>query len=162
RWFGVRASFGWAAFLIAGNSEAGLEVGRNGGWLWTLVSKTPSPGGVSVALAIGSMIGVVLLVQLVSLASARGRLDAAIVASAAMAAFLVAHAANKQLFQRYFDPPVRLFLAIFAALAWPRGEDRAASGGRGVRTAWLVALAAMAAMQLAFATVSLFAPLMRN
>jgi hypothetical protein len=162
RWFAVLASFGWAAFLIAGNSEAGLEVGRNGGWLWTLVSKTPSPGGVSVALAIGSMIGVVLLVQLVSLASARGRLDAAIVASAAMAAFLVAHAANKQLFQRYFDPPVLLFLAIFAALAWPRGEDRAASGGRGVRTAWLVALAAMAAMQLAFATVSLFAPLMRN
>ncbi|MEY3024006.1 MAG: hypothetical protein RJA16_832, partial [Planctomycetota bacterium] len=78
------------------------------------------------------------------------------------AAFLVAHAANKQLFQRYFDPPVLLFLAIFAALAWPRGEDRTASGGSGVRTVWLVSLAAMAAMQLAFATVTLFVPLMRN
>ncbi|MGA1709441.1 MAG: hypothetical protein ACO4CI_12225 [Phycisphaerales bacterium] len=162
RWLVVLASFGWAAFLIAGNSEAGLEVGRNGGWLWTLVSKMPAPGGVSVVLAIGSVIGVVLLVQLVALAAARGRLAGAIVASVAMAAFLVAHAANKQLFQRYFDPPVLLFLAIFAALAWPRGAAGAPSAGKDARTLWLVSLAAMAAMQLAFATVTLFVPLMQN
>ena len=162
RWFVVLASFGWAAFIMAGNSFAGLEVGRNGGWLWTIVAMTPAPGGVSIVLAIGSAIGVALLVQLLAMAAARGRLANAIVASAAFAAFLVAHAANKQLFQRYFDPPVLLFLGLFAALAWPRHGDAATGRDAGISKAFVAALVVMAAMQLVFATVTLFAPLLRD
>lgn len=116
--------------------------------------------GVSIALAIGSAIGVMLLVQLVALASGRGRLGGAIVASTAFAAFLVAHAANKQLFQRYFDPPVLLFLGLFAALAWPRAGETRSGRDAGTSRAFAVAIAVMAAMQLAFATVTLFAPLL--
>jgi len=161
RWFAVVASFGWAAFLIAGNSDAGLEHGRNGGWLWTLVEKAPAPGGVSVVLAAGSAIGVLLLVQLVSLAAGNGRLRGALVATATLAAFLVAHAANKQLFQRYFDPTVLLVLAILAALAWRRDGDARTPRDAGTSKAWMVALLVMAAMQLNFAVATLFAPLAR-
>ncbi len=158
----VLASFGWAAFLIAGNSDAGLEVGRNGGWLWRLVAATPSPTGVSIVLAFGSAVGVALLVQLAALAAGRRRLGGAIAAMAALAAFLVAHAANRQLFERYFDPPVLLFLALFAALAWPRNDERRPDHPSPASGAFTVALAAMAAMQLAFATATLFLPLLRN
>lgn len=160
-WFAATASFGWVAFLIAGNSDAGLEHGRNGGWLWTIVERLPTPGGVSIVLAAGSAAGVILLVQLVALAAGRGRLPGAVVAAATLAAFLVAHAANKQLFQRYFDPTVLLVLAILAALAWCRRGDPRSPRDAGTLKAWIVALLVMAAMQVNFAVATLFAPLAR-
>jgi hypothetical protein len=160
RWFLLASSLGWAGFVLAGESFAGLDVGRNGGWLWTLVGKAPSPGGVSSVLAVGSAVGVALLMQLVALAFGRsgtcGR--GAIVAAVALAACLVAHAANAQLFQRYFDAPVLLVLAVLATLAWPRGGEGPAVDPRRDRP-WILALLAMVAMQIAFATATLFLPL---
>jgi len=159
-WFMLASSLGWAGFLLAGESFAGLEAGRNGGWLWRLVGATPAPGGVSAVLAVGSAVGVVLLMQLVALAFGRSRTcgRGAIVAAVGLAAFLVAHAANKQLFQRYFDAPVLLVLAVLAALAWPRRGDGPAVDPRRDRP-WILALLAMAAMQIVFSTATLFLPL---
>ena len=79
-------------------------------------------------------------------------------AAVALAACLVAHAANAQLFQRYFDAPVLLVLAVLATLAWPRGGEGPAVDPRRDRP-WILALLAMAAMQIAFATATLFLPL---
>ena len=160
RWFLLTASLGWAAFTMAGESFAGLEVGRNGGWLWTMVAQTPTVGGVSLLLAAGSAVGMVLLMQLIAVAFGRGEScgRSSIVAAVVLAAFLVAHAANKQLFQRYFDAPVLLVLLALTALAWPRRGDGPSVDPRSDRS-WILAVGLMAAMQVAFATATLFLPL---
>jgi hypothetical protein len=151
----------WAVLvLVASDSYASLGEGRNGGWLWTLVGALPAPAGRSVTLAMLSFGGVVLLARLADAAGRQGRGPQAWLAILMLAAFLAAHAVNRQLFQRYFDPPILLTLAVLATLAWPR---RGEAGGSSVgRNRWIVALLAMALLQLAFATATLFAPLLRN
>ncbi len=150
----------WAAMLaFADDSYASLEEGRNGGWLWTLVAAMPAPGGRSLALAGLSLVGVLLLGTLADAAARAGRGPRVWLAILTLAGFVAAHAVNRQLFQRYFDPTILLYLGIFAALAWPP-QEAAIDSAR--RTRWRLALLAMAAMQFAFATATLFTPLLRN
>lgn len=146
--------------LVASDSYASLEEGRNGGWLWSIVGVLPAPAGRSVVLATLSFGGVLLLARLVDAASRQGRGPQAWLALLMLGGFLAAHAVNRQLFQRYFDAPILLTLAILAALAWPRRED--SSEPSTTRTRWIAALLAMALLQLAFATATLFVPLLRN
>lgn len=151
---------GWAVMLaVANDSYASLEEGRNGGWLWTLVDALPAPGGWSLALAALSLGGTLLLGTLADAATRAGRGPQAWLAILMLAGFAAAHAVNQQLFQRYFDPTILLFLGIFAVLSWPPREAAVDSARR---TRWSVALLAMAAMQLTFASATLFAPLLRN
>ena len=158
--FTVVALAAWAAItIVASDSFVSLEHGRIGGWVWTLVRETPVPGGWSVALTALSLAGTLLVARLVEAADRRGVGSNARLAAVLFGGFLLAHAANRVVAQRYFDAPTLVFLAMLAALAWPRAGDEAAPKER---NRWLIALAAVAAMQFAFAGVSLFRPLLRN
>jgi len=158
--FTLLALAAWLALtLLARDSFVSLEYGRIGGWLWTLVRETPVPGGRSVALAILSLAGTLLVARLADAAAGRGLGANARLAAILLGGFLLAHAANRLVAQRYFDPPTLLFLVMLATLAWPRDVDAADPR---VRNRWLAAIAAVAALQFAFAGATLFRPLLRN
>jgi hypothetical protein len=161
----IVALLGWLVIaIVANNSTVSLEEGRIGGWIWTLVRETPVPGGRSVALTLLSLAGTLLAARLVDLATHRGSGPEAWLVVIMFAGFLAAHAANRVVAQRYFDAPALLTLAMLAALAWPRASDARYPGAPSVahHNRWLIAFAMIATMQLVFASVTLFRPLVRN
>ena len=156
----IVAIVAWVAITgIAGDSFVSLDEGRFGGWVWRLVDATPVPGGWSVALTVLSLAGTLLIARLVDVATGRGLGANAWLALVLFGGFLLAHAVNRVVAQRYFDPTTLLFLAMLAALAWPRGEDHA---NPKERNRWLVAVAAVAVIQAVFVGATLFRPLVRN
>ena len=156
----IVAIVAWAAITaLAGDSTVSLEEGRIGGWVWTLVRETPVPGGWSVALTALSLAGTLLIARLVDVAARRGLGANARLAVVLFGGFLLAHAVNRVVAQRYFDPTTLLFVAMLAALAWPRGEDHASPRER---NRWLVAVAAIAVIQAVFVGATLFRPLVAN
>jgi hypothetical protein len=158
--FTVLALLAWLAVtLVASDSFVSLEHGRIGGWVWTLVRETPVPGGRSVALAVLSLAGTLLVARLAEAAAARNLAANARLAAVLFGGFLLAHAVNRVVAQRYFDPSTLLFLVMLAALAWPRSGDAASPRER---NRWLAAVATTAAIQLAFAGATLFRPMLRN
>jgi hypothetical protein len=156
----IVALVAWIAMTgVARDSFVSLDEGRFGGWVWRLVDATPVPGGWSIALTVLSLGGTLLIARLVDVAAERGWGANARLAVVLFGGFLLAHAVNRVVAQRYFDPTTLLFLAMLAALAWPRGEDHA---NPRERNRWIVAVATVAAMQAGFVGVTLFRPLVKN
>ena len=151
------AAIGLAAGVVL-HSAPGLEVGRNGGWLWTLAARLPVVAGRSSVLVAGAGLGGLAAGTLLGLARAAGRERAAWLMLGFGVSFLAAYTANAQAFQRYFDPPA--LLAIGWGLAVAAGARTQAGPVTGGRIA--VAGLGVAAMQMVFAAATLHLPLLRN
>lgn len=141
------AALGGVAVSAVGPSFASLEAGRNGGWLWRSVAALPTIADRSPIILLGGGVGAVALAALYLDARRAQRAGSALVVLAAFAAFAVAHVANSQIFQRYYDPMVLLTLGWLAACAAPP-LGRAPPG-------LSLGLALVAALQLIFALVAL-------
>lgn len=151
---------GAAIGLLAGcllESAPGLEVGRNGGWLWTVADRLPVVAGRSTVLIAGATLGGLAAGALLGLVEAAGRARAAWLMVGFGLSFLAAYTANAQAFQRYFDPPA--LLALGWALAASVDAKTAAGHVNGPRIA--VAGFGCFAMQAVFAVATLYVPLAR-
>ncbi len=150
------ATIGLAAGLLP-DSAPGLEVGRNGGWLWTLAAGMPVVAGRSLPLVAGATLGGLTAGAMLGLARAAGRERAAWLMLGFGVSFLAAYTANAQAFQRYFDPPVLL------AIGWGLASACSARTEAGPVAAARLATAALgvAAMQIVFAIATLYLPLVR-
>ncbi|MBL9150025.1 MAG: glycosyltransferase family 39 protein [Phycisphaerae bacterium] len=100
-----------------GPSSASLEAGRNGGWMWRLADLGPDLGARSLVIVAGGAVGMLVLVALYLEAEAKARANEALVLVVAFFAYVAAHAANAQVFQRYFDPIALLTILWLAGLA---------------------------------------------
>ncbi|MEE2971915.1 MAG: hypothetical protein VX672_02220, partial [Planctomycetota bacterium] len=154
---GIRRAARWGAGValllgLALPSTPGEELGRNGGWLWTLVDRLPVVGGRSVVLIAGSVLGGLTAGALVGLSAAAGRSRAGWLLLGFAASFLAAYTANFQAFQRYFDPAVLLVLGWGLALA---AGARTAAGPLGPARVAVAGLG-MAIMQAVFAVATLY------
>ena len=137
-------------------SAPGIDVGRNGGWLWTFAARTPEILGRSSMLIIGSMCGGAAAGAAFGLLVAAGRTRMAVLGLGFALSFVVASSANAQAFQRYFDPPVLL------ALGWCLAGFAGARTSAGTISSRHVAIAALSsfAMQACFAGLTLYRPLL--
>jgi hypothetical protein len=139
-------SIAGAMLAALGPSDASLEAGRNGGWLWTLVERMPLVADRSVVLLFGGSAGLIVIAALFLELEPAGGKHTALVLLAALAGFIAAHVANAQIFQRYYDPMVLLTLVWLATTLPKRGITR-----------WC--LLALAIQQAIFAAVTLYAPM---
>lgn len=130
------------ALALLGPTNVSLEAGRNGGWVWRTADLLPVLLDRSLFIVLGSGLGTVVLLALVVDARAKARMGEALVLLTAFLGYVAAHAANAQVFQRYFDPIVLLTLVWMASLAGP-------TRGR------LVTFALVASGQAAFAWLAL-------
>jgi hypothetical protein len=153
----IGAIVGLAAGLLL-DSAPGIDVGRNGGWLWTLADRLPVIAGRSTVLLAGATVGGLAAGAMLGLARSAGRERAAWLMLGFGLSFLAAYTANAQAFQRYFDPPTLLAIGWgLAAAANARTEAGPVTNGR-----LGVAAVGVAAMQMVFAVATLYVPLLRN
>jgi 4-amino-4-deoxy-L-arabinose transferase-like glycosyltransferase len=134
------------ALAAIGPSFASLEAGRNGGWVWRIVAALPTIADRSPLIVLGGAAGAIMLAILLAQARLAGRAGESLVVLASFAGFAAAHAANSQVFQRYYDPMVLATLAWLAACTRSRGDEPARATRRR-----RIALAIVAAMQAGFA-----------
>jgi hypothetical protein len=136
-------------------SAPGIDVGRNGGWLWTFAARTPEFAGRSSILVVGSMCGGLAAGAAYGLLVAAGRTRMALLGLGFALSFVVASSANAQVFQRYFDPPVLL------ALGWCLVGFAGARTSAETISSRQVAIAALSSftMQACFAGLTLYRPL---
>ena len=139
---------------LAFNSAPGIEVGRNGGWLWSLAEALPVIGGRSLLLVLGSAAGGATAGLMFGLAGHAGRSRAGYLLIFFSLSFIAAYTANSQAFQRYFDPPVLLLIGWSLAIAHREND--------GVDRRIMLAGLGCAAMQVVFAGWTLYRPLFMN
>lgn len=139
---------------LAFNSAPGIEVGRNGGWLWTLADALPVIGGRSSLLVLGSAMGGATAGLMFGLAGHAGRSRAGYLLIFFAISFVAAYTANSQAFQRYFDPPILLLIGWSLAIAHREAD--------GMDRRIVMAGLGCAAMQLVFASWTLYRPLFIN
>lgn len=113
-----RASFAGLAGLIlflAAPSSWSYENGRWGGVLWSLARHTPTVSDRSILLLPLAICGAFLGYQLFNKINKKDRTTALIWASAVLA-WLASSIPNAQVFHRYFEGPILLFLGLAGCL----------------------------------------------
>ncbi|MFO0828688.1 MAG: glycosyltransferase family 39 protein [Phycisphaerales bacterium] len=140
-----------ALVAAIGASYVDIEAGRNGGWVWRSAARFPVIAGRSTFIVAGGALGSLVLSALVIEAKRAARMNEAVVLVTAFAGFLVAHVANAQVYQRYYDPMVLLTLVWLVALVTPRDEPPRRA------TTW--GLAILVVQQACFAVGVLYAPM---
>lgn len=133
-------------------STPGLEVGRVGGWMWSLAEKSPVVLGRTVFLVFGSVLGGILLGAIAGLLREANKGRAVFLLFLFGASFLAASTVNSQAFQRYFDGPTLLFLGwslVLTIRATDRNDEQ--------RVVFTCAL--MALIQIVFCSYALYMPL---
>ena len=133
-------------------SAAGVDVGRFGGWLWTLAGALPDVGDRSLLLVAGAVLGGGIAGMILGIIFESGNGRGGVLLAFFAVSFLAAYTANSQAFQRYFDPPVLLAIGWgFALMHRERSNmDRRI----------LLAGLGCAAMQFVFAGWTLYRPLL--
>ena len=134
------------------HSAPGADLGRVGGWLWTLAERCPVLGGRSMLLVGGAVLGGFTAGMFFGLLRAAGRLRAGWLMLGFAVSFLAAYTANAQAFQRYFDPPVLLALGWCLALA----AGAVTAGGVLAPARIAAAGLGLATMQVVFAITTLY------
>ena len=151
RWAVSGGLAGLVAALVL-PSAPGLDLGRVGGWLWTLAAAGPVVLDRSLVIVVGASFGGLALGGLLGLGARAGRLRAGWLLVGFGASFLAAYTANAQAFQRYFDPPVLLVLGwLLATCHGARTSGGLVSGAR-ISAAGI----ACGAMQLALAVLTIY------
>jgi len=142
-----------AALLSHTNFE--VKAGRFGGPLWNVTDKMRSLGPWSPVFPGLALLACVALAPMLGAARAAGNGRQAAILAAAWIALLVAHTANKMMFQRYFEPYAIILLGWLAVSTF-RGADDAARGR------WWIGPVAFAAVQAVFLVYREYGPFMRN
>lgn len=106
------------ALALIGPTEPGFQQGRFGG-LWSIVALVPSVLGRAPLVAAGAVAGAVLVAVLLAGMAPRQRW----IMLAALVGFAAAQTANEQLWQRYNEPMVLLWLVLACVLGSSRTED---------------------------------------
>lgn len=117
-----------------------MEAGRFGG-VWSVYKRAGEFGGRSIALVFLAPLGAIVVVAALAGIGLRQRW----VMLAALAGFAVANAANPQLWQRYHEPFVLIWITIASALAASR---QTASDTPGLPRVWKLAGPAVLALFL--------------
>ncbi len=160
-WPGLRSAWrsqrGWLVgagvvglLLAAGPATAwDFDHGRFGG-VWGVYRVVGEVGGRSLALMVLSPLGAAVVVAALAGVTVRQRW----VMLAALCGFAAANCANPQLWQRYHEPFVLLWLIVIAVLAAARAVD---TGEGGARRAWRLGGPALLALVLGAVSVAMVA-----
>ena len=105
------------ALMVPSSYE--VEAGRWGGWLWEAVRRTPTVLNRSVLLTVFAVVGALTLATLAHGALDRGRKREMGLLVVALVAWMATQSANFQVWQRYFEPAILIFLSWLIALAPP-------------------------------------------
>lgn len=111
-----------AAALTPTNFD--YAAGRRSG-LWNVAAKLPNIGHTSLLILVLSTAGAVVLLALLKPIRARDR----IIMCAAFAGFCLAAAAGVELWQRYTEPFIIMFIALLVAMNIERADEEQASAG---------------------------------
>ncbi len=136
------AAVGLLAAIIAPNGMDRSE-GRWGGYFWILVERAPSLWGRSVLVVAGSAAGGVLVVVMARRLCRSCGSFPAMLWLAAVSSWLVTCALNRLDFQRYFEPPILVFLISWLALL---ANSQVKTGTISIRYRPLVILAVVQAV----------------
>jgi hypothetical protein len=86
------------------------SAGRWGGYLWNLASFCPNPAGRNLLFVALCPIGIVFVVRLWQALLATGNVKAATVFLLGLTAWTATFVVNRQVFHRYFEPTILVFL----------------------------------------------------
>lgn len=99
------------ALALIGPTSANYHAGRFGA-IWSVVARTPALGDRSLLITLGSIVGCIALAGWLAGIPRRERW----IMLAALAGFIASQTFNQQIWQRYHDPFVLLWLALAATL----------------------------------------------
>lgn len=120
-WIGVGALVGFLLAMVSATNY-NRDAGRWGGPVWEAIRLLPAPGGVSLLVAVGSVVGgaavAVGLLALRNRVGWRGAFVAAVLACSLIAAL----SANSQCFERYMDLPLLAFIPLALSLVAGEGD----------------------------------------
>jgi len=114
--------------------------GRWGGYLWNLAGFFPDPAGRNLLFAVLCPSGMVYVVRLWQALSIRGNSHSATVFILGLTAWAATFIVNRQVFHRYFEPTILVFLIALVPLLLP--------GAHNLRR-WRLGLGLCSALQLA-------------
>jgi hypothetical protein len=93
------------------------HLGRWGGYLWELSRILPAPFDRSIVLILLAPIGVLLVIGFYRSIRAAGELDRAVIWLVAIVAWSFMFLANRQIFQRYYEPIILVFLILAVGMS---------------------------------------------
>jgi hypothetical protein len=131
------AAAGFAVSIVAPNGMD-REAGRWGGYFWMIVGHAPALWGRSVVVMAGSTCGGALLGAMVRRLNRSSGSSVTALWLAAVVSWLAACALNQLAVQRYFEPPILVFLISWVAFLT---QTRGRADGTPIRCAPLVLLA---------------------
>jgi phosphoglycerol transferase MdoB-like AlkP superfamily enzyme len=114
--------------------------GRWGGYLWNLAGFCPSPEGRNLLFVALCPIGMVFVIRLWRTLLAKGDAQAATVFLLGLTAWTATFVVNRQVFHRYFEPTILVFLVALVPMIVQGAPDL---------RRWRLRLAFFSAIQLA-------------
>ena len=114
---------------LASATSYDVEAGRWGGYLWSVAQALPTIGGRSPLFALLAPLGAVFVYLHVEALRDAGRRGVTAVWSASLIGWIAAMLPVRQVFQRYYEPMVLVFLIVAAGLisAAPRSRQQKAA-----------------------------------
>jgi hypothetical protein len=115
RWAAVGAGVGFI-LALAGATSPSVPAGRWGGYFWVLAGLLPAPAGRSIVFLLLAPLGLWLAVTMFHhLKAAAGAKTATSWAGSGLM-WAISNAANREVFQRYFEPAILIFMILWLAL----------------------------------------------
>jgi len=136
---GGAAVFGFVLSLFP-STIPDYATGRWGGYLWNLAGYCPSPGGRNLLFVTLCTIGTVWVARIWLMLSVKENIQAATVFLAGLTAWAATFVVNRQVFHRYFEPTILVFLIALVPML--------VQGAPNLRR-WRLGLAFCSAVQLA-------------
>jgi hypothetical protein len=110
-------------FSLTSETSHSYEHGRWGGYLWSLAMRLPVVSGHSVLFALLCGLGALVVALLFKSLVVEGKKDVATVFLIGLAAWAATFVVNRQIFHRYFEPTVLIFLISFCSQLTTRDDE---------------------------------------
>jgi hypothetical protein len=137
---------GFAIAFVTPTSYS-YEEGRWGGYLWAVVQRLPEFGGRSVFFAFTAPLGAAVVIAVWREMQEAGLRREALLWLSAVCGWAASFAVNRQVFQRYYEPMVLVFLALATFHLEGRASRPAGS------LVWRLLVLAVMQTAITFATV---------
>ena len=135
------------------------EAGRQFGWMWQLVQRTPAVADRSLLLLALAPLGGAVLGVFWLAARDRGRATHATMVLLALVSWSAAHSANSQAWYRYVEPMILVALVWLAVLAWAPVPGEPERETKRARVAAVLGPAALAFVMLGMSGMKFIKPL---
>jgi len=112
RWIWLAAALGLAAAVV-GPTSFSVSAGRWGGYLWLVAARLPAPAGRSLVFLILAPVGGAITGLLITRLRAETNATKFGLWACAFVMWSLSQLANRQIFHRYFEPPILVFLILW-------------------------------------------------